>query len=333
MRVLVSGAAGFLGRHVVERLLERGHFVRAIVRPSSSPPEWKGNVEIWRADLRVDGALEGAFTDIDVFVHLAAATSGNEDVQFASTVVGTERALKAMASSSVERLVHISSLVVYDWDVARGEMNEETPLLTDFYRMGGYTIAKMWQERLVTRCSAKNDWQLTILRPGFIWGHEHAEIAGMGRGAGPIHIMFGPFTRLPLTYVRNCADCIAVAVEDPRASGQIFNIVDDDEIRVWHYAREYVRRTKRSRWLLPIPYYFGLGVAWIAQLFSRSCFGSKGKLPSLLTPLRYQQQFKPIRFGNGKLRKVLDWAAPIKFDHCLEETYSKARGDNHLGPA
>ena len=52
MKVLVSGANRFLGYYVVARLLERGHSVRAIVRPASSDPTWNGNVEVFRADLR-----------------------------------------------------------------------------------------------------------------------------------------------------------------------------------------------------------------------------------------------------------------------------------------
>ena len=72
-------------------------------------------------------------------LHLAAATSGSEDVQFASTVVATEKFLGAMAKSSVKRLIHVSSFVVYDWARANGTLDESTPLLSDPYHMGGYT--------------------------------------------------------------------------------------------------------------------------------------------------------------------------------------------------
>ena len=115
MKVLVSGAAGFLGHYVVARLIERGHNVRAIIRPSSPNPSWTGEVEIFRADLRASDKLVTAFDGVDAVLHLAAPTSGDEDLQFVSTVVGTERFLEAMSKSSVRRLVHVSSLVVYDW--------------------------------------------------------------------------------------------------------------------------------------------------------------------------------------------------------------------------
>jgi len=322
MKVLVTGGGGFLGRSVVSRLLERGHAVRAIVRPSSPNPSWPDAVEVFRADLRVEEGLASAFDGIDAVLHLAAATSGNEDMQFASTVVATERFLDAMAKSAVKRLIHVSSLVVYDWSKAKSCMDENTALEDNPYAMGGYTIAKIWQERVVSHFAKKHSWDLTIARPGFIWGADHAQIAGMGRQFGRIYLLFGPFTRLPLSHVDNCADCLLAAVENPAASGEIFNIIDGDEVRVWQYVREYARRSGQRGFLLPVPYRVGLGLAQLAAFTSRRLFGSKGKLPSLLTPRRFESQFKPMRFSNQKLRAKLKWTPSLSFKQCLDRTFS-----------
>jgi nucleoside-diphosphate-sugar epimerase len=322
MKVLVTGAGGFLGRAVVGRLMAGGHRVRAMVRPKSQNPNWSDQVEVFRADLRVEQDLTSAFDDVDAVMHLAAATSGNEDVQFASTVVATERLLRAMAQSPAKRLIHISSLVVYDWSKARRYLDESTPLETNPYQMGPYTIAKIWQERIVSRFAKKHDWDLTILRPGFIWGPGHAQIAGMGRQLGRTFVMFGPLTRLPLTHVENCADCIVTAVENPAASGEVFNVIDTDRIRVWRYVKEYARRNEQHGILVPLPYRAGLGLAQLAALTSRGFFGTKGKLPSLLSPRRFESQFKPIRFGNRKARSILNWSPPFTFAECLEASFS-----------
>jgi nucleoside-diphosphate-sugar epimerase len=323
MKVLVTGGGGFLGRSVVDRLLEKGHSVRAIVRPSSPKPSWPDTVEVFRADLRVEENLAPAFDGVDAVLHLAAATSGNEDMQFASTVVATERFLDAMAKSAVKRLIHVSSLVVYDWSKAKSCMDEGTPLEDNPYGMGGYTIAKVWQERVVSRFAKKNSWDLTIARPGFIWGVDHAQIAGMGRQFGRIYLLFGPFTRLPLSHVDNCADCLVTAIENPASSGEILNLIDGDDIRVWRYTREYARRSGQRGFLLPVPYRVGLGVAQLAALTSRTLFGSKGKLPSLLTPRRFESQFKPIRFSNRKVTSVLNWRPRLSFDQCLDASFGK----------
>jgi nucleoside-diphosphate-sugar epimerase len=308
---------------VVDRLLERGHEARAIVRPSSSKPPWPDTVEVYRADLRVQDGLVSAFDGVDAVLHLAAATSGNEDTQFASTVVATERFLDAMAKSTVKRLIHVSSLVVYDWSKARSCMDEKTPLENNPYAMGGYTIAKIWQERVVSRFAKKHSWDLTIARPGFIWGEGHAQIAGMGRQFGRLYLLFGPFTRLPLSHVDNCADCLVTAIENPAASGEILNIIDGDDVRVWRYAREYARRSGQRGPLLPVPYRVGLGVAQLAALTSRTLFGKKGKLPSLLTPRRFESQFKPIRFSNRKVTSVLNWRPRLSFDQCLDRSFDR----------
>jgi UDP-glucose 4-epimerase len=320
--VLVSGAGGFLGRHVVDRLLQRGHEVRAIIRPAATEPVWTRNVEIFRADLRVHDALVTAFLNVDAVIHLAAATSGSEEMQFTTSVIATERFLEGMAQSSVRRLIHVSSLVVYDWLAAKNMMNEETPLLTNIYDMGAYTVAKVWQERIVKRAAKSHSWDLTIMRPGFVWGPEHAEIAGMGRRFGRAYLLFGPLTRLPLTHVANCADCLALATECPKAIGETFNVIDGDDVRVWRYVREFMRRGGGPRGvLLPVPYLIGFGLARVAALVSRMIFGKKGKLPSLLVPRRFEAQFKPIRFSSKKIRERLGWAPPLSFDRCLASTY------------
>jgi UDP-glucose 4-epimerase len=326
MSVLVSGAGGFLGRYVVDRLLKGGHKVRAIIRPAAPDPSWKPDVEVVRADLRAHNNLVTIFDGIEAVLHLAAATNGSEDVQFASSVTATERFLDAMAQSSTKRLLHVSSLVVYDWRRAKRVMDENTPLLSDIYAMGPYTIAKVWQERVVRRYAADNSLSLTILRPGFIWGPQHAEIAGMGRRFGQTSFMFGPFTRLPLCHVVNCADCVVAALENPATIGEIFNVVDGDDVRVLRYTREYARRTGQVKFLFPVPYHVGLGLANLASFTSRALFGEKGKLPSLLMPRRFEAQFKPVRFNNRKLTDLLKWKPPLSFDECLGFTYGDSRG-------
>ena len=208
MKVLVTGSGGFVGRHVVDAAIRRGHAVRAMIRPHSAAPPWPAEVEIIRFDLRAPGDLASSLEGVDTVIHVAAATSGTEEAQFASTVVATENLLSALASSQTKRLVLVSSFVLYDWDGARSVMDENTPTVENFYELGGYTIAKNWQERIVRRFVAGRNLELTILRPGFIWGEGRTEIAGMGRKFGRIFVMFGPFTRLPLIHVVNCADCI-----------------------------------------------------------------------------------------------------------------------------
>jgi UDP-glucose 4-epimerase len=325
VRILITGANGFLGRHVVAEFLHRGHTVRALVRPAARLDEldWPSQVEVVRADLRVAQDLTAAFSGVDVLVHLAAMVSGGEEAQFAATVVGTERLLDAMALSQTRRLVLASSLSVYDWSAIRGTLTEESPLESGagLYERDGYAVAKVWQERVVRRASAAHGWQLTVLRPGFIWGRGNPYLACLGQRLGRVHLVFGSSTRIPLTHVVNCAVVFATAADDPRAIGETLNVVDDDEVRVWGYLGEYLRRSGISGFRVPIPYALALAGSCLARWSSRRIFRGKGKLPSLLVPCRFQARFKPLRFSNRKVREVLGWQPPLSYADGLRLTY------------
>ena len=183
MKVLVTGAGGFLGRHVVAALLRRGCQVRVLIRPTTRIDglTWADQVDVFRGDLRSSASLVPAFDDMDILVHLAARVGGSDSAQMADTVVGTERLLENMARSATRRLVLASSFSVYGWSDVQGTLTEESPLEADLYRRDGYAIAKTWQERVVRRMSHEHDWDLTVLRPGFIWGRDHEYLAGLDR--------------------------------------------------------------------------------------------------------------------------------------------------------
>jgi len=323
MRVLVTGAGGFLGRATVNTLLDRGHQVCALVRSQSAASDWPETVEIVHADLRVPSQYAHALKGVEAVVHLAASVSGSEDQQFNSTVIATEAFLKVLAQSGVRRFIHVSTIAIYDWHETSREMTENSPISKNIYEMGPYGIAKYWQEKIVEEAAVEHSLELTILRPGFIWGQGNSDLAGMGRSMGPVHIMFGPFTRLPLTYVDNCADCITASVTRAPAEPEIFNVFDSDEIQVWKYCREYYRRKKERKLLLPIPYTVGLLLAKFAKLTSRVLFGPSGRLPSLLTPLRYEAQFKPLRYSTKKLRQSMGWVPLIEFNDAMARTFDQ----------
>lgn len=320
MKVLVTGANGFLGRHVVAALVARGHAVRAMVRPAASLDALDGQVDVFRADLRASRDLDRAFDGVDVLVHLAAATSGGEDAQFAATVGGTERLLAAMARTACRRLVLASSFAVYDWSAIRSTLDETSPLEPPdtLYARDGYTIAKSWQERVTRRCAREHGWDLTVLRPGFIWGRDHGDLAALGQKAGPIHVVIGPLSRLPMTHVENCADLFARATEDPRARGETFNVVDGEGERIWTYLGAHRRGTGQGGLRIPVPY----AAAFLAvRAAFATVFNRNPKLPQILIPCRFESRLKPLRYTNRRAREVLGWTPPLDFQGALARTY------------
>jgi UDP-glucose 4-epimerase len=325
MRALVTGANGFLGRHVVGALVARGIEVRAMVRPAAflEALDWSSSVEVFRADLRTTHDLGPAFAGVDVLLHLAAAVSGAEEAQFASTVAGTERLLEAMAKSACRRLVLCSSFSVYDYSSTHRILDEGSALhqVPDVYARDGYTISKWWQERVTRRFAEQQGWELTVLRPGFIWGRDHGYLAALGQQIGRHHLVIGPMTRIPMTHVENCADVFARAATDPRARGQILNVVDGPGERIWSYLSDHMRGSGQPGWRLPVPY-------WLAMVLVRLAFATvfrrATKVPSIFIPRRFESRLKPLRFKNRRLRETLGWTPPLDYQQCLARTYGPA---------
>ena len=314
MKVLVTGANGFLGRHVVSALLAKGIEVRAMIRPAAHLETlgWPSSVEIFRADLRTSRELRSAFEGVDVLLHLAAVVAGGEDAQFAGTVVGTERLLDAMAASDCRRLLLCSSFSVYDYSSTRRILDEDAPLhkVPDVYTRDGYTISKWWQERVTRQFAEKHGWDLTVLRPGFIWGPDHGYLAALGQQLGRHHLVIGPLTRIPMTHVENCADVFATAATDPRASGQTLNVVDGPGERIWSYLSDHMRGSGQRGWRLPVPYWLAI---WMVRLAFVTVFRRATKVPGILIPrrLEFAAQAAPIRKPQTAGDAGLDSAAQL----------------------
>lgn len=123
MRILVTGGAGFIGRHVIDELCARHHEIRVLdsLRPdvhstgSFVPPS---GVEFVRADVRDGAAMDAALKDIEAVIHLAAKVGLGVDISdtpdyVSSNDYGTAEVLAAMARAKVLRLTLASSMVIY----------------------------------------------------------------------------------------------------------------------------------------------------------------------------------------------------------------------------
>src|SRR5690349_7183633 len=114
MKVLVTGASGFLGKSVVRAAADAGHQVLALVRPMAKVDalRWPGEVCVIRGDLRQVGGWAKQLEGIEAVAHLAAAPTGDLPTQLSGTVVATENLLNSLPAS-VRRFVHVSSFSVY----------------------------------------------------------------------------------------------------------------------------------------------------------------------------------------------------------------------------
>lgn len=115
MRVAVTGANGFVGRHLVAQLLQRGHDVRALIseRPGAEKdlPESGGSqLDVRRADVRKPDSLHGAFDGIDAVVHTVAVPTEREQKFAEVNVAGVAHVVAEARRAGVGRIVHMGAL-------------------------------------------------------------------------------------------------------------------------------------------------------------------------------------------------------------------------------
>ena len=151
--ILVTGANGFVGRHVVQELAGAGKRVRALVRGTRGAASLAGiECELATGDITDEAALTAAATGCDAVVHLAAIIHGRP-ADFERVIAGGARNVVAAARvAGVPRIVHMSALGV----------GEETKDTVPYYR------AKWAAERTVSECGIPH----AILRPSFIFGSD-----------------------------------------------------------------------------------------------------------------------------------------------------------------
>lgn len=152
MKLLVTGASGFLGSYVVSKALEQGHQVQAVVRPQTnlSHLSWNNHpaTEIITLDLTQNQGIVTALEQIDAVIHLAAAKTGDYATQYQGTVVATENLLAAMSQTGVQRLIAISTFSVYDYlSIPVGStLDENSPIEKNPQTRDIYAQTKLIQE-------------------------------------------------------------------------------------------------------------------------------------------------------------------------------------------
>jgi UDP-glucose 4-epimerase len=274
---------------------------------------------VFRGDLLAPEGLPAALDGVDLVVHLAAAVIAPDAVHYQQTLGGTERLVQAMAGGPVRRILLVGSMSVYDWQATRRVLDESSPLEVRPYPRGAYAAAKLWQERILQRAAGRHGWQLTIVRPGVIWGPGNEALFMAGWLGGRVHVVLGPRRRLPLTYIDNCAAALVAAAENPEPP-PVLNIVDDDSITAWRYLGEHLRRRGLPGVRAPLPFRVLWLAAALAKWTSRLLFGPDGKLPSMLIPCRLAV-FKPLRFSNRLARERLGWRPEVPLEEALRRTF------------
>ena len=113
-------------------------------------------------------------------------------------------------------------------------------------RQEAYCFAKVKQDEMVLEYAQRFGLPYVIVRPGYVYGPANEAITGrVGIGTFGIFLHLGGSNTIPLTYVDNCADAIALAGLRPGVDGEVFNVVDDELPTSRQFLRLYKRNVSR----------------------------------------------------------------------------------------
>lgn len=326
MKVLVTGAGGFLGRAVVDAATARGHDVLAMHRPASLPsPGDDSSVQILAGDLRQAGSWTRKLGDVDAVIHCAAAASGDLATQLAGTVLATENLLAALPSR-LASFVHVSSFSVYDFAAGGRTLDETTPLEPEPLRRDAYTQTKLQQERMVRDWAREHKVPLLVARPGAIYGPGKDWDFGSAMRVGRFDLIFAPLAPMRLIHVSNCAAALVDAIEHDAPGETIVNLVDDEQPSHWRFHREAQQAGGSTGRAIPVPYLAVRAVGGLAILASRVFFAGRARLPEWLDPYRQRVRWRSLRYGNASYRRLTQFD-PVSLDRGVATIIAPERRD------
>lgn len=258
--VLVTGAGGFIGSHLTERLAAEGARVRAFVRYNSRAdagllawiaPELRARIEIIGGDLRDEDAIRKAVQGCAVVLHLGALISipysYHHPVEVVQTnVLGTLHVLNACREAGVERVVHTSTSEVYG-TARQVPMTEAHPL----QGQSPYSASKIGADKLAESFHCAFGLPVVTLRPFNTYGPRQSARAVIPAVitqalTQPVIRVGNTHTTRDFTFVDDTVNGFLLAAQTPGIEGKTIHLGTGTEIRIADLVEKIVSKVNRA---------------------------------------------------------------------------------------
>jgi len=284
MKALVTGATGFVGRHLIDALLAAGDSVTALVR---SPAKAEGlasrGVRIAPGDLGSMNALRSAVHDQEVIYHVAGLIAARNEAEFlAVNRDGTARLLGAASDAGRPRIVLVSSL-------AAGGPTERGARLTGDEEprpVTAYGRSKLAGERVLRR----GDLPWTIVRPPTVYGPHDTEMLRVFRAAklGITPVFGDGCQELSLVYGPDLGRALAAVGHAPATTGNVYYACHPEVLTSRAVVQTIGAAMGKTVRVLPLPRWTAHGALAVTAAFARL-----SRRPTLLTPDKANEFFAP----------------------------------------
>ncbi|NNL40992.1 MAG: NAD-dependent epimerase/dehydratase family protein [Desulfobacterales bacterium] len=261
--ILVTGGGGFLGKAIVQRLLEKGENVRSFSRSFYPGLKSLGANQI-QGDIGDPSAVQRACDGIQTIFHVAAKPGiwGNYKDYYNTNVIGTKNVIKACHKHHISKLIYTSSPSVVFNGMDMEGVDESVPYANRFH--AHYPKTKALAEQSIIN-AASDKLRTIILRPHLIWGPEDNHlIPRIIAKAGRLKVVGNGENLVDTIYIDNAAEAHILAAENldknPQISGNVYFISQNEPVPLWSMVNNILKAaglkpvkgsiSKQSAWIV-----------------------------------------------------------------------------------